>query len=127
MARPKKYASEVERRAAKLEAQRRRREAKTKIVLETDEAETHVEAQTPDEAETNSGFVAFRHQPHVPLSLFAGRGSARTHTDGRRYVMVSRHTGPDLGELGVVTEADWLARLGQQCQHGHSGWACHEC
>lgn len=132
MARPKKYASEAERKAAEAERKRLLRMSgkprpENSDVRETDEAETHVEAKPPDE--TNSGFVPFRHQPHVPLALFDGhgRGTVRTHTDGREYVMVSRHTGPDVGELGVISAADWSARLGQLCEHGHRGWACHEC
>lgn len=75
------------------------------------------------------GFVSFRHQPHVPFALFdgQGRGVVRTHSDGKRYVMVARHQGPDIGELGIVTESDWRARLPQRCGHGLAGWQCHAC
>lgn len=94
---------------------------------------TETQGVTETVTETQSvrptGFVRFAHQSHVPLSLFdgVGRGSQRTHNDGRRYVLVSRHEGPHLGELGIVSAADWHARLGQRCEHGHAGWSCHTC
>ena len=89
--------------------------------------ETHDAGATADSRPAE--FVRFRHQPHVPFKLFYGhgRGTVRVHTDGKQYVMVSRHEGSDLGELGVVTATDWQARLGQRCEHGNSGWACHTC
>ena len=86
-------------------------------------------ANYPEIPDSSPGFIRFRHQPHVPMSLFdgAGRGSPRRHTDGRDYVLVSRHAGSDLGELGIVSAADWSARLNQSCEHGQAGWACHGC
>ena len=94
--------------------------------------ETPAGTETPDAGATvgrPAEFVRFRHQPHVPMALFDGhgRGTVRTHTDGKRYVMVARHDGPDLGELGVVTAADWRARLAQRCGHNLAGWQCHAC
>lgn len=158
MARPKKWASEAERLAAKLEAQRRRREAemKPKPVLkpkreaETREAETGHDAGTeqPADAPTVAGvapirtnpdtgnrseFVAFVDQAHVPRDPMAppwsgsGRGMPREHK-GQLFVLVARgSTDPVRPEHGVVTLADWHARLGQRCQHGLRGWACHCC
>ena len=150
MGRPRKWANDAERKAAKRingrvngqvgeaetmneaetsrEPSKRTRpeseivEAEIPVEAETYEAETRVEAET-------SGFVHFRHQPHVPLALFAGqgRGTVRRHTDGLDYVMVSRHAGSDLGELGVVAADDWIARLSQSCIHGNRGWSCHTC
>lgn len=76
--------------------------------------------------------MRFKHQPHVPLSLFdgAGRGSPRRHADGLSYVLVARHTGsvdPESPELGIVTATDHRRRLNQCCPHGFYGWACHVC
>lgn len=116
MARPKKWASDAERMAAK-----------RRVNEQEPCSETRVNEQR-SETPCSYSFVAYKPQ-NVPLALFdgCGRGTVRTHTDGRRYVMVSRHVGPDVGELGVVTHADWLARLDQRCAHGHAGWACHAC
>ena len=121
MARPKKWASDAQRKEAKLEAQRMRREAKTPV-------EAEIEAETPS-IEVLSGFVRFRHHPQVPLSLFdgVGRGSPKRHSDGAEYVLVARHEGPHLGEMGVVTADDWWGRLRQRCEHGFAGWSCHVC
>lgn len=117
MARPKKYATDADR----LAAWRMKRNPGTKRNDETKPVEP--------ETKRNAAFVPYRTQPHVPLSLFDGfgRGTVRRHTDGRDYVMVSRHVGPDLGELGVVSAVDWSVRLGQRCEHGRAGWACHRC
>lgn len=71
------------------------------------------------------------HVPHDPMSppwMGAGRGVARDW-QGRRYVLIARHRGAiDLSapEHGVVTEADYRARLAQRCAHS-AGWACHYC
>lgn len=116
MARPKTYATDAER----LAAWRMKRNPETKRNDETKPVEP--------ETKRHAAFVPYKPQS-VPLALFdgCGRGTVRTHIDGRRYVMVSRHVGPDVGELGVVTHADWLARLDQRCAHGHAGWSCHAC
>lgn len=121
MARPKKYASDAERQAA-----HRAKRNETDVTKPCHE--TLSRNETPA-LSRNDSFVPFRHQPHVPLSLFDGfgRGTVRTHTDGRQYVLVSRHTGPDIGEIGVVSADDWAARLGQRCEHWQAGWACHRC
>ncbi len=151
MSRPKKYASAADRQAAY--RAKRNETGVTKPCYETmlrnetpvgagavtkpcDETPVE-EAETLTQAEAEaqrldvppSSFVPFRHQPHVPLALFDGfgRGTVRTHTDGRQYVLVSRHTGPDVGELGVVSATDWSVRLAQRCEHGHAGWSCHRC
>ena len=86
-------------------------------------------AKAPPVSLRSPNFVHFRHQPHVPFKLFDGhgRGTVRAHKDGKQYVMVARHDGPDLGELGIVTAPDWQARLSQRCDHGLSGWQCHAC
>ena len=78
-----------------------------------------------------SGFVAFRDQAHVPhdgpLWAGAGRGTPRTY-QGAPYVLVARGTvDPDQLEHGVVTLADWSARLAQHCAHSLAGWSCHAC
>ncbi len=95
--------------------------------------ETTAGTETPDACATvarmPAEFIRFRHCQHVPFALFDGhgRGTVRTHSDGKRYVMVARHDGPDLGELGIVTAADWSARLSRRCGHGLAGWQCHAC
>lgn len=121
MARPKKWGSDAERKRA-ARSPDNRTEACPETPLERPETPIRTNA-CPD------SFVPYRPQPHVPLALFEGygRGTVRTHADGRRYVMVARHDGPDVGELGVVTHADWLARLAQRCAHGLAGWSCHAC
>ena len=131
MARPRKWASDAERKAAK-----RINGRPSEINGQTESVAEHADGinghepnkRTRPDAEP-PGFVRFVHQPHVPLSLFAshGRGTVRRHTDGRDYVMVSRHAGSDLGELGVVAADDWIARLSQSCIHGNRGWSCHTC
>lgn len=127
MSRPKKYASAADRQAAY--RAKRNETGVTKPCYETlPRNETQVDA-APQRSDVQSSFVPFRPQAHVPLALFDGfgRGTVRRHTDGIDYVLVSRHVGPDVGELGVVSAADWSARLGQRCEHGQAGWACHRC
>lgn len=149
MARPSKYGSDAERRAVRLAAQRARREAKTparEAKTPTDEAKTpNREAKTPgDEAKTPrreaktlwhaaTGFVGCRDVAGVPHDPCAepwagvGRG-VPTEWRGDRYVLVARGQGThDVGEHAVVTEADWLLRHDQRCQHGLRGWSCHVC
>lgn len=123
MARPKKYASAADRQAA-----HRAKRNETCVTKPCHETLPRNETPLRNETLRNDSFVAFEHQAHVPLSLFdgLGRGTIRRHTDGIDYVLVSRHVGPDVGELGVVSAADWSARLGQRCEHGR-GWACHSC
>lgn len=120
MGRPKKWSNDAERMAVR----------RGRVNEQTDRVNEHehvrieqVNEQSPAVNE-QAEFVPFRHQPHVPLALFdgAGRGSRRTHTDGRAYVLVARDD-----EHAVVTAADWGARLGQRCTHGHAGWSCHTC
>lgn len=135
MARPRKWGSDAERQAAF----KARRNVTAGFVTDpvtllgtgnvTAGATSNVTESPIVNATIDNEFVSFRHQPHVPMSLFAnaGRGSPRRHTDGRDYVLVSRHAGSDLGELGIVTLADWSARLTQRCEHGQAGWACHGC
>ena len=151
MARPKKWASEAERLAAKVAAQMARREAKTSSVKPKREAETTghaADAEQPADAPTvadslQSGqnpdtgnrpeFVSFVDQAHVPRDPMAppwsgsGRGMPREHK-GQLFVLVARgSTDPVRPEHGVVTLADWHARLGQRCQHNLAGWSCHAC
>ena len=131
MGRKKLYASDAERKAAK------RAEINGQpgeINGQTESADgingQNKRTSRPDEINGHAaGFVRFVHQAHVPLALFAGhgRGTVRRHTDGRDYVMVSRHAGSDLGEVGIVNEIDWIVRLAQSCTHGHRGWSCHTC
>ena len=122
MAMPKKYASDADRKAARIEAQRQRRR----------EAVKPIEAETLDDAAScPPGFVAFedcRHVPHDgPLWAGAGRGTPRTY-QGARFVLVARGTvDPEQPEHGVVTLADWSARLAQYCRHGFAGWSCRVC
>ena len=130
MARQRLYETESQRKAARLEAQRQRRvkqnEADSSEMKPIDDAVKPIESAP---SEPPSGFVHFRHQKHVPFALFDGhgRGTVRKHTDGKQYVMVARHEGTDLGELGIVTAADWQARLSQRCDHNLAGWQCHAC
>ena len=127
MGRPRRWANDAERMAAKRINEQVNEQMADAPSLEANKR-TRPVAEAPRASEA-AGFVAFRHQPHVPLSLFAsqGRGTVRRHMDGKDYVMVSRHAGSDLGELGVVAADDWLARLSQSCIHGNRGWACHTC
>ena len=86
------------------------------------------------EAEPHApGFVAFRDCPDVPHDcradpwIGAGRGTERTYK-GRQYALVARGThGQGEHEHGVVSAADWHARLPQRCAHGLAGWSCHGC
>lgn len=134
MGRPKKWASEAERLAAYRAKQSVQDDGQT--VRVDDEAvriaRESVRLERTDSTVNQSvdnGCIPFRHQAHVPMALFngAGRGSPRTHTDGHAYVLVSRHAGSDLGELGIVSAHDWQGRLAQRCGHGRHGWSCHEC
>ena len=127
MSRPKKWASAADRQAAY--RAKRNETGVTKPCYETMPCDETPCDETPCSDVPLPSFVPFRHQAHVPLALFDGfgRGTIRRHTDGRDYVLVSRHTGPDVGELGVVSATDWSARLGQRCEHGQAGWACHRC
>lgn len=127
MARPKKWGSEAER----LASYRARTDSPKRTDSEPIRTESEpIRTESPIRTETarTDSFVAYKPQS-VPLALFegCGRGTVRTHTDGRRYVMVARHDGPDVGERGVVAHADWLARLDQRCAHGLAGWSCHAC
>lgn len=121
MARQRKWASEAERLASY--------RARTDSPKRTDSDSIRTDSAVCTDSARTDSFVAFRHQAHVPLALFDGfgRGTIRRHTDGRDYVLVSRHVGPDVGELGVVSADDWTVRLGQRCEHGQAGWACHRC
>lgn len=120
MARPKKWGSEAERLASY--------RARTDSPKRTDSEPIRTESPIRTETARTDSFVPYKPQS-VPLALFEGygRGTVRQHTDGERYVMVARHDGPDVGELGVVSHADWLARLDQRCAHGLAGWSCHAC
>ena len=89
--------------------------------------------RTNPDTGNRSEFVAFVDQTHVPRDPMAppwsgsGRGMPREH-NGKLFVLVARgSTDPVRPEHGVVTLADWHARLGQRCQHGLQGWACHAC
>lgn len=80
-----------------------------------------------------TGFVGCRDVPGVPHDADAepwagvGRG-VPTEWRGDRYVLVARgHGTHDIGEHAVVSEADWLLRHDQRCQHGLRGWSCHVC
>ena len=136
MSRQGKYGSASERQAA----YRARRSANVTQASDnvTDAANVTRPAVTIEAANvtesaprTDCGFVAFRDQPHVPhdgpLWAGAGRGTPRTY-QGARYVLVARGTvDPDQPEHGVVTLADWSARLAQRCAHSLAGWSCHAC
>ena len=134
MGRHKMYRDSAALKAARLEAQRKRR-GQNKPLVEAEipdnvETEAFIEAEIVHEAEIapkREAFMAFRHQDQVPIGLFEGhgRGVERTHTDGKQYVMVSRSGGEM--ENGVVTAEDWQERLGQECEHGLKGWSCHKC
>lgn len=135
MGRPKKYADAAARKAA---LQRAKRDALTPNV----DALTPVEALMPHEVEAltpapgDDTLIPVRHQSHVPIALFDSvrRGTPRTHTDGKSYVMIAR-SAPSLIDghvydddaYAVIPAADWHTRLGQRCEHGYSGWACHAC
>ena len=121
MARPKKWGSDAERMAAKRGRVNEHEQASSVRIDRVNEQVERVNEQ--------ADFIPFRHQPHVPMALFngTGRGSPRTHSDGKSYVLVSRHAGSDLGELGIVSAHDWHGRLAKRCGHGHHGWSCHTC
>lgn len=153
MARPKKYASAAERQAA----WRAKRNVTPADVVQADNvtndnvttdatpvpygqpavlydvrAERRLRDGAPAKAMASDGFVSFRDQPHVPhdgpLWIGAGRGTSREYK-GEHYVLVSRSV-REAGEddrHGVVTDADWNARLPRTCWHGLKGWACHVC
>lgn len=123
MARPKKWASEADRVAAY-------RSKRTESVQTDDPIRTETPIRTQS---VHSQLVAFVDQTHVPRDPMAppwsgsGRGMPREH-NGKLFVLVARgSTDPVRPEHGVVTLADWHARLGQRCQHGLRGWACHCC
>lgn len=132
MARPRKWANEAER----LAAYRANRTDSPESVRNDDPIRTESLARTASsrtdcEPGARPDFVAFKDCPNVPhvgpLWVGAGRGTPRTY-QGARYVLVARGTvDPDQPEHGVVTLADWTARLAQRCEHGHAGWACHTC
>ena len=63
--------------------------------------------------------------PEINIKMFEGRGRM-SPVNG--YVMVSKRSEPNGNTVnGVVTEADWRARLDKICTHGLAGWACKEC
>ena len=133
MARQKKWRNEAER----LAAYRATRTGQSVQPIRTDSAES-VRFEDPIRTESairtespRTDFVAFADCPHVPhdgpLWAGSGRGTPRTY-QGAQYVLVARGTvDPTRPEHGVVTLADWSARLTQRCGHGFAGWACHVC
>lgn len=126
MARQKKWASEAERLAAY-------RANRTESVqpIRTDDP---IRTETPIRTQSVHGqFVAFVDQSHVPRDSMAtpwsgsGRGMPREY-NGQMFVLVARGTtDPARPEHGVVTLADWHARLAQHCPHNLAGWSCHSC
>ena len=152
MARPKLWSSDAERMAAKRvneQTGRVNEHAKppdVRIEAVNEQAggvnehgdQVNEQAEAPECSETladaapcSPGFVAFKDQAHVPhvgpLWAGAGRGTPRTY-QGARFVLVARGTvDPDQPEHGVVSLADWSARLAQHCGHGFAGWSCHVC
>ena len=63
--------------------------------------------------------------PEVDLKMFEGKGRG-VPVNG--FVMISRRSNPNGDtEHGVVTEADWRARLKNKCSHGFWGWSCKDC
>lgn len=133
MARPKKYRNQAERQAAYrarsvTETGPESNETGDNVTETAPESDVMAELEQVSRDET-PGFMAFRPQTKVPFELFDGygRGIVRTHTDGKQYVMVSRHVGGEELEVGVVTAEDWRVRLDQVCRHGYQGWACHRC
>ena len=152
MARPRKWANNAERMAAQrhlsaqaTESRVNAHEPDVRIGRVNEQNEPPAEGSVAIEAEFASVysytsadlyahlFVRFRDQPQVPHDckadpwIGAGRGTVREYK-GRRLVLVARGTtDPDAPEHGVVTEADWTARLAQTCEHGLKGWSCHEC
>ena len=140
MGRPRLWASDAERMAAKRKAAINEQPVavpdpavnERDAVEQTRNVNEHAAESEALEDETPV-FVAFADCSGVPHDckadpwIGAGRGTARTHK-GRRFVLVARGTADlDAPEHGVVTEADWLARLAQTCEHGLKGWSCHEC
>ena len=131
MGRPRRWASDAERMAAKRRAAvNERAEAALDPVVNEHEGQA-IEAPEINEHPAD-GLVQFNDQPHVPhdgpLWIGAGRGTSREYK-GEHYVLVSRSV-REAGEddrHGVVTAADWNARLSQTCWHGLKGWACHVC
>ena len=130
MARQKKWKNEAER----LAAYRAARTDSAESVRNEYPIRTESATRT-DSPRTDCGpvFVAFRDQAHVPHNCMAdpwigaGRGTPRTY-QGAPYVLVARGTvDPTQPEHGVVTLADWSARLAQHCAHGFAGWSCHVC
>ncbi len=143
MARPKKWANEAERLAAyranrteSVQPIRTDDPIRTDTPIRTQSVHEHarqVSASAGTVTDTLPGFVAFRDQPHVPHDhtvapwVGAGRGTPREYR-GALYVLVARGTpDPAMPEHGVVTDADWHARLAQHCQHNLAGWSCHSC
>ena len=150
MARPKKWASEADRkRSARQSGRNPDADAlKTDAPVNPDTSirtpadQWRLDAQEymrtgklPKVPAPSPGFVRFKdcpdvpHDPKAPPWLGAGRGVVREYK-GKRYVLVARHRGVldvDALEHGVVTADDHAARLNQRCQHKRTGWACHAC
>ena len=135
MGRPKKYASAADRTAAyKARKSNVTVKAPSNVTFSGDE--THnvtgevVSAATA--AAPVTGLPPVRHQSHVPLSIFAGRGSPRTY-QGQSYVLIARSVQALVAgqctddAYAVIPAADWEARLDHRCAHGLQGWACHAC
>lgn len=91
-----------------------------------------VQPETVRIAPKRTEFVAFRDCPDVPHDVtkapWLGHGRmVPVMYKGAEYVLIARHRAGDDTPDGVVTAADWHARLGQRCGHGRVGWACHGC
>ena len=110
MGRPRKWASDAERMAA-------RRSAEPRV----SEHVTEQPAVNEHDGVITDG-AATVHGQRVPATVFAGtgRGVARTH-NGTDYVQVSWHD----GSTRVVTADTWRAHLSHACPAGR-GWQCRD-
>ena len=131
MSRPRKWGSDAERMAAKRRVNEQPDGVNEQVVAsKRTPAPVNEHEQAPPV--TVAGLTPVRHQPHVPLSIFSGRGSPRTY-HGQSYVLIAR-SAPALvagqyaeDAYAVIPATDWAARLDQRCAHGLQGWACHAC
>ena len=111
MGRPRKWASDAERMAARRSAEPRVSE--------------HVNEQ-PARINEHDGVItdgaATVHGQRVPATVFAGtgRGVVRRH-NGTDYVQVAWHD----GSTRVVTADTWRAHLSHACPAGR-GWQCRD-
>lgn len=122
MGRPKKWANDAERMAAK----RSDTPGKRTVNEQIDPGKRTKRAVNEQNKRTQSSKrTGINWHPEIDQSTFDGRGRG-VPVNG--YVLVSLGAVLDgKPECGVVTHVDWLARLETRCAHGLHGWSCKPC